>query len=146
MPFYFVNNYTSFYLKQKKERQKNLSKVLSSESLIQSFNIQVVLLNDKDLLHINRRFLHHNTLTDVITFPIEQAKQYLEAEIYISIDRVIENAKKYRVSFYNEFDRVCIHGVLHLCEINDRTKKEKQQMRAKETKYLKKRPYVSRET
>lgn len=85
-----------------------------------------------DYLHkINVEHLDHDTLTDIITFPYAE-HPYIESDIFISIDRVRENARKFEVSFQKEFLRVVIHGVLHLCGYGDKTPVDAAEMRKKE--------------
>lgn len=107
--------------------------------------INYIFCNDKYLLAINKSFLNHNTLTDIITFPIEamennsaiKAKtKQINGEIYISIERVKENAKVYRIPLQNELCRVLIHGVLHLCGYGDKSPAQAKKMRVKEDYYL----------
>jgi rRNA maturation RNase YbeY len=93
-------------------------------------------INDKELLSINQEFLKHNTLTDIITFDYCEGKQ-INGEIYISIERVKENALRFNVSFQKEIQRVIIHGVLHLCGLKDKSKAEKEKIRKKEDACLK---------
>jgi len=94
--------------------------------------INYVFCTDAYLLSLNQGFLKHNTLTDIITFDNSEEPSVLEGEIYISIERVIENAEKYFVSFENELHRVMIHGVLHLLGYKDKKPSEKTLMRKKE--------------
>lgn len=96
--------------------------------------INFVFCSDEYLLDINRRFLNHDYLTDVISFPFNENP--IEGDIVISIDRVKENAKKFDVSFDNELHRVMIHGVLHFCGYKDKTKAEQKEMRQKEDNAL----------
>ncbi len=92
--------------------------------------------NDEFLLQINRDFLHHDYFTDIITFPFSSDPHIISAEIFISIDRVLENSQKMKASFPEEFARVLIHGVLHLLGYDDHTDEEKKEMRSKEDYYL----------
>ena len=85
---------------------------------------------------IRDRFLNHDTLTDIISFDYCLGKQ-VNGEIYISIERVTDNAKLYQVSFENELSRVIIHGVLHFLGYSDKTPEEKKGMRLKENTCLK---------
>ncbi len=98
-------------------------------------DLNYVFCSDKYLLEININHLNHNTLTDIITFDYSLGKQ-INTEIYISIDRVKENAESFNTSFDGELHRVIIHGILHLCGYKDKTKKEKATMRNKEDYYL----------
>ncbi len=86
-------------------------------------------------MEINKHFLNLNYYTDIITFDLSDP-DYIFAEIYISIDRVKDNAKIFNTSFKSELHRVIFHGVLHLCGYKDKSKPEKEKMRAKEDFYL----------
>jgi probable rRNA maturation factor len=100
-------------------------------------NIQYIFCSDKYLLGINKQFLQHDYYTDIITFDLSIDKQ-INAEIYISVDRVKENAAEFGVPYQQEMLRVIIHGALHLCGYSDKTKREITFMRAKESEYLRK--------
>lgn len=93
--------------------------------------INYIFCDDAYLLNINRQFLNHDTLTDIISFDNSLGKQ-VNGEIYISEERVRENAKEFEQSFTDELHRVMIHGVLHYCGYKDKTKGEKDVMRAQE--------------
>ena len=99
-------------------------------------NIIIHWVNDDELLEMNKRFLNHNYYTDIITFDYSRGKK-ISGELYISKDRVIENAKKEIIPFDLERDRVIAHGVLHLLGFNDNTEKEQNEMRRKEDQFLK---------
>lgn len=94
--------------------------------------INYVFCSDSYLLTLNLGFLKHNTLTDIITFDNSEKTSVLEGEIYISVERVEENAKKYNVPFEDELNRVMIHGILHLLGYKDKKPTEKAIMRKKE--------------
>ena len=98
-------------------------------------SINYIFCSDKRLLEINRQFLKHDYYTDIITFDLSETDS-TQAEIYISIDRVKDNAKLLDVSFKSELHRVILHGALHLCGYGDKTKAEKFEMREKEEFYL----------
>jgi rRNA maturation RNase YbeY len=95
-----------------------------------------IFCNDSYLNNINKEFLNHDTLTDIISFDYCLGKQ-VNGEIYISIERVTDNAKLYQVSFENELSRVIIHGVLHFLGYSDKTPEDKKGMRLKENTCLK---------
>ncbi|MEM1120370.1 MAG: rRNA maturation RNase YbeY [Bacteroidota bacterium] len=102
---------------------------------------QLVALNfifcDDEYLHkINVKYLDHDTLTDIITFPYSNDEQLIEGDIYISVQRVRANAQQFNVLFLQELHRVIIHGVLHLCGFGDKTDDEKKIMRSKEDFYI----------
>lgn len=98
-------------------------------------SINYIFVSDNALLEINKQFLNHDFYTDIITFDLSEAEDII-AEIYISIDRVRDNAKALRTSFKSEIHRVIFHGALHLCGFGDKTKGEKAEMREKEDFYL----------
>ncbi|HET9056067.1 MAG TPA: rRNA maturation RNase YbeY [Chitinophagaceae bacterium] len=99
--------------------------------------VNYVFCNDKYLLNINRTHLKHNFFTDIITFPLSEGGQPIVADIFISTDRVFDNHISFKASFQDELRRVIFHGALHLCGHNDKTVKQKEEMRAAENKYLK---------
>lgn len=135
MPFTFQNNKADFKLKQPLKLKAWLSKIILSEKKKEG-KISYVFVSDEDLLKINREFLKHDTYTDIITFDYAEEKQ-LHAEIFISIDRVRENAEKLKIEFDSELRRVMVHGVLHLCGYKDKKKADKELMRKKESAALK---------
>ena len=94
--------------------------------------INYIFCSDGYLLQLNQGFLNHKTLTDIITFDNSEGKNGLEGEIYISIERVQENAIKFNTEFEDELHRVMIHGVLHLIGYKDKKPSEKALMRKKE--------------
>ncbi len=98
--------------------------------------INYVFCSDSYLLKINIEYLDHDTFTDIITFPYSESS--LESDIFISIDRVKENANTFKVSFEHELHRVMIHGVLHLLGYGDKTPEEQTAMRAKENFWIEK--------
>ena len=100
-------------------------------------NLDLIFCSDAYLLQINQDFLGHGDLTDIITFDLSDEKES-SAEIYISIDRVRENAKTFGVSVENELHRVIFHGVLHLCGYKDKKPGDIKVIRLKENEYLQK--------
>jgi rRNA maturation RNase YbeY len=99
--------------------------------------INYIFCSDNQIIKINRTFLNHNYYTDVISFNLARQQGEIEAEIYISIDRVRENARKERVSYKEELHRVIFHGVLHLCGYKDKKREEIVKMRKAENMHLK---------
>jgi probable rRNA maturation factor len=101
-------------------------------------SLSFIFCSDNYLLEINKHFLKHDYYTDIISFDLSEPKSALiSGEIYISVDRVKENAKDMRISFEEEMKRVLFHGTLHLCGYRDKRKADVQQMRVKEDEYLK---------
>jgi probable rRNA maturation factor len=98
--------------------------------------LSYVFCSDAYLLHINKEWLRHDNYTDIITFGLSDPGQPINAEIYISIDRVRENAGQFDSSFKKELHRVIFHGALHLCGYTDKSQKTAQIMRKMEDKYL----------
>ncbi len=98
--------------------------------------LNYIFCSDEHLRNINIQFLKHKTYTDIITFDNSEDRNKIEGDIYISIQRVEENAIKFKTSFEDELHRVIIHGVLHLLGYSDKTSIEKAAMRKKEDLYL----------
>ena len=99
--------------------------------------IQYIFCSDAYLLNINKKFLNHDYFTDIVTFDYDE-KNIISGDIYISIDRIKENADLYNVEFSNELLRVIIHGILHLIGYNDKSDSEQKIMTEKENYYLSK--------
>lgn len=97
--------------------------------------INYIFCTDRAILEINRSYLAHDYYTDIITFDLSDSTA-INAEVYISVDRVRENAHDIGVSFKSELHRVIFHGVLHLCGLNDKTEAERIRMRAAEDQLL----------
>jgi probable rRNA maturation factor len=103
--------------------------------------LSIIFCSDEYLLGINRQFLNHDYYTDIITFPLTSTPQLLDAEIYISIDRVKENSLRFSkatkaLAFHQELHRVIFHGVLHLLGYADKSPAQQKAMRAAEDKWL----------
>lgn len=130
--FYFLKKVPSLKNRtQLKLFLKKLSKLYKKE--IDSLNF--IFCSDEYLLEINRNHLQHDFYTDIITFDLSESK-LIRGEIYISTDRVKDNAKTFQTSFKEEIHRVIFHGVLHLCGFKDKSKKEAESMRSEEQKAL----------
>ena len=97
--------------------------------------INFILTYDEKLLNLNKEFLSRDYFTDIITFDYSERGK-LKSDIFISVDRVIENAEKYQVSAHKELLRVFAHGVLHMLGYRDKSKDEKKEMRTRENYYL----------
>jgi rRNA maturation RNase YbeY len=98
--------------------------------------LNIIFCDDEYLLALNRRYLDHDFYTDILSFPLSEANQPLDAEIYISVERVRENAQESGCRFTEELHRVIFHGVLHFCGYKDKTKKDINTMRLMENKCL----------
>jgi rRNA maturation RNase YbeY len=134
MPIAFRPEKISFSLKRKNGLENWITSVIRKEKK-RSGEIHYIFCSDAFLLKLNKQFLHHDTLTDIITFDYSEGKT-IAGEIYISIPRVKENARNYRTPFETELHRVMIHGILHLCGYKDKTAKAKTEMRKAEDRCL----------
>ena len=135
MAISFNNQNINFTLKNKTALKAWISDVAKKEKK-KTGTIHYIFTNDDDLLKMNQQFLDHNTYTDIITFDYTEDNT-INGDIFISIDRVKENANKFDTSFENELHRVIIHGVLHLCGYKDKSKADAELMRKKENSSLK---------
>jgi len=124
------NSETSFTLKNQNKLVKWIGDVVSSEGF-QVGEINYIFCDDSYLNKINQEFLNHDTFTDIISFDYTLGKE-VGGDIFISIERVLENAEKFNEVFENELHRVMIHGILHFIGYKDKTKKDKTLMRTKE--------------
>lgn len=127
----FFSEDISFTL-SKPRRTSNWIKLIAKKEKREVLDVSYIFCSDSFLLQLNQQYLNHNTLTDIITFDYSEGAKQLEGEIYISIDRVKENAEKFKVPFQDELDRVMIHGVLHLIGYKDKKPADKALMRKKE--------------
>jgi rRNA maturation RNase YbeY len=124
-----------FTLKDKQVLRNWVALVASNEGFSIA-PINYVFCSDGHLLEMNKQFLNHNYFTDIITFDYTEGKR-LSGDIFISIDRVADNAKTYKSTFECELHRVMIHGVLHLMGYKDKTPADEKKMRQKENAALK---------
>jgi probable rRNA maturation factor len=125
---------TDYKLKNKLKVKNWVKNILEAEGKVAG-DITYVFCNDEYLGEMNEKYLKHNTLTDIITFDYSE-KGILSGDIFISIERVKENAGSFNTTFSAELGRVMAHGVLHLSGYKDKTTEEKQMMRSKEDTYL----------
>lgn len=112
-----------------------LSKVIISENKKEG-DINYIFCDDEYLLQINQQYLDHDTLTDIISFDYSVGNE-LHGDIFISVERVRENAQDFSVTFDEELLRVLVHGVLHYCGYKDKTETDEQIMRSKENEKIK---------
>ena len=131
---HFFNEDIAFRLKGIKEKRAWLIRCIESEGKITG-EINFIFCSDDYLHQMNKEYLNHDTLTDVITFDYTEGDM-LSGDIFISIQRVKENAKLFSLSFPDELNRVMAHGILHLCGYKDKTVKAEKQMRNKEDEKL----------
>ena len=128
-------NTSKFKVKDLRKKKIWLNSISKNEGKeIGSLNFLFV--DDKEMLKYNKKYLHHESYTDIITFD-NSLNNKIAGDIVISLERVNENAKYYRVSYNYELERVMAHGLLHLLGYNDKNKEEKKIIRKKENYYLK---------
>jgi len=130
----FFSEYKKFSLKNRVILKLFIESIFKKEKRPLS-SINYIFCSDKRLLEINRQFLKHDYYTDIITFDLSDTNA-IHAEVYISIERVKENATTLKASFKSELHRVIFHGALHLCGYKDKSDTEKKKMRQKEDVYL----------
>jgi len=121
-------------LNNKKKLRSYIESIFAKEKT-SFFRLDYIFCSDEHLLAINRNFLKHDFYTDIITFNLSENKN-IAGEVYISVDRVKENAKTLNLPFEEETLRVIFHGVLHLCGYKDKKKADIKQMREKENHYI----------
>ena len=131
--FNYLNQ--SFSLRDRKKIKVYLRKKLNEEGK-KIERISYVFCDDAYLLEVNKQYLNHDTLTDIITFELSAHGDALVSDIYISVERVKENARLFRVKFTDELLRVIFHGALHLAGYKDKRKADKSVMREKEDEWL----------
>ena len=98
--------------------------------------LNYVFCTDEELLEINRQYLNHDYYTDIVSFELSKKDEPAEGDIYISIDRIRDNALSLGEPLYKELHRVIFHGALHLCGYKDKTRSQSLEMRKKEEEYL----------
>jgi probable rRNA maturation factor len=131
----FHIQHKNFSLQNRTNLKIFLSELFQKES-IPLGSLSYIFCTDEFLLQLNKKYLKHNYYTDVISFDLTNKKGPLAGEIYISIDRVKDNAGLLKQTYYKELHRVIFHGALHLCGFNDKSVIEKLIMRKKEDKYI----------
>ncbi len=128
------NSETAFTLNNETKTSKWIQSIIESEGF-EVLEINYIFCDDIYLNKINVEFLNHDTFTDIISFDYSLGNQ-IGGDIYISVERVRENAENFNVTFENELHRVLIHGVLHYMGFKDKTEKDKKEMRNKEESCL----------
>ena len=132
---HFFNQDISFKLPKSRSTKNWINEVIHLEKK-QPGHLNYIFCSDERLLEINQKYLNHETFTDIITFDNSEEEGVIEGDIFISIERVKENALTLQTDFMEEVHRVIIHGILHLAGHTDKSKEEKAIMRKKEDAYL----------
>jgi len=136
----FFNADVSYVLRAKNDLRLWLAKVFMAEGRNLE-SLSIILCSDEYLYNLNKQFLKHLTYTDIITFDQSTSKSSISGELYISIDRIKDNAKNLNVNVLDEIHRVIVHGSLHLCGYGDKDPKSKAKMTSSENFYLAKRGF-----
>ena len=137
MPARFYEQNIISGLKNKRKLSAYLDKLVKRELKgIKKTDFTYIFCTDEALLEMNQQFLDHDTYTDIITFDLSGSDDAVEAEIYISAERVKDNAARFKADYTDELHRVIFHGALHLCGYKDKTKADKEEMRRQEDKCL----------
>jgi rRNA maturation RNase YbeY len=123
-----------YRLKSSKEVLKLIEKVIRKEKRIPG-DLNFIFTKDSEIIKMNKEFLKHNYFTDVIAF-VNNQREIISGEIYLSIDTIKRNAFNYKVSLREEVIKVMIHGTLHLCGYVDKRKEDKEMMNNVENKWL----------
>jgi rRNA maturation RNase YbeY len=131
MAIHFFSEEIKFQLPQKLKRKNWLKKIAEAEGF-QITELNYIFCSDEYLYQINVDYLSHHTYTDIITFDNSEDEKRIEGDIFISIDRVRENAKKHNVAEECELSRVISHGLFHLMGYKDKSKEQAEIMRSKE--------------
>jgi rRNA maturation RNase YbeY len=129
------NYENEFELSNEEQLSNWISNVIVSEDKKEG-EINYVFCDDEYLLGLNEQYLNHDTLTDIISFDYSVGKE-LHGDIFISTERVHENAADFNVSFEEELKRVMVHGVLHYCGYKDKSEEDEKLMRSKEDEKIK---------
>lgn len=137
----FFSEDIDFTLKEKQKVREWIGATIKAEGFKRVGELSFVLCSDAYLLEINKQYLNHDTFTDIVTFDSSEDEDVIAGDIFISVERTAENAKKFNVSERDELHRVIIHGVLHLCGYYDKKKEDKTLMTEKEDFYLAKREF-----
>jgi len=134
MAVFFHSEIQGFQFTKKAKLKSWLETVTTKENRVIDV-VNFIAVNDAQLQKINKKYLNHNYLTDVIAFNYKKGNN-INGDIYISIERIKENAGLFKVAFHVELLRVMVHGLLHLIGYNDKKEAEKKEMRIKEDQYL----------
>lgn len=131
----FFNEDIDFKFQHKNLLKKWLKKVAETEGFKMK-NLNYIFCSDEYLHKINVEYLEHDTYTDIITFDNSEEESDIEGDIFVSIERIKDNSQELKTVFEDEFKRVLVHGLLHLCGYGDHTDEEEIEMRNKEDFYI----------
>ncbi|MFT4733315.1 MAG: putative rRNA maturation factor [Arcticibacterium sp.] len=124
-----------FNLKGKRYNKNWLKSIAQKEGFLMG-DLNYIFMSDEALLKMNLQYLNHDTYTDIITFDNSDEENVIHGDVFISIDRVKENAERFKTAFETELRRVLVHGLLHLCGYKDKSVEEAKLMREMEDQSL----------
>ncbi|MFZ4262408.1 rRNA maturation RNase YbeY [Sphingobacterium sp. HJSM2_6] len=133
---HFFTEDVNYRVKNKQNLRTWIQGTIKSENFKRIGELNFIFCSDAYLLDINKQYLNHDTFTDIVTFDSSEEEAVISGDIFISVERIQENALKFNVSQEDELHRVIIHGVLHLCGYFDKKKEDKELMTLKENTYL----------
>jgi len=133
----FFTEDITYQIRRKRILRRGIEQVVSEKGY-QLGSVNIIFCSDRFLRRFNVKFLRHNYYTDVIAFNLSDQAKEITGDIFISLERVRENARKYRVTVAREIARVIIHGILHLTGMDDSTTELKRAMRCEEDKFISK--------
>jgi rRNA maturation RNase YbeY len=131
----FFNEDTTYILPQKQATRQWLTKQAKQEGYALG-ELNYIFCSDDYLLQVNRDHLDHDYYTDIITFDNSETEDKIDGDLFISVDRVADNASQLQIPTEQELRRVLAHGLLHLCGYGDKSEEEAKQMRTKEEEWL----------
>ena len=131
--FFYQTDGFSF---RNRNRVKEFLRSILRKEKTSATELRIIFCSDEQLLQINRQYLNHDYYTDIITFNLSGKSEPVNAELYISTDRIKDNAVQSGSSFSKELHRVIFHGILHLCGYNDKSSQQIKKMREREDYYL----------
>ncbi|HIY75628.1 MAG TPA: rRNA maturation RNase YbeY [Candidatus Sphingobacterium stercorigallinarum] len=138
---HFFSEDIDFTLQEKQKIRQWIGHTIVHQGYARVGELNFIFCSDAYLLNINQTYLKHDTYTDIVTFDSSESQDVIAGDVFISVERIRENAQEFGVSERDELHRVMIHGVLHLCGQGDKTEAEQKQMTEKENFYLSERSF-----
>jgi rRNA maturation RNase YbeY len=132
MPAKFYEQEVDAKLKDRRPLSRYLDNLVKGRRAVGRVALTYIFCSDEQLHGINVQFLQHDDYTDIITFDLSEKESEVIGEIYISVERVAENAAKFKTTYDRELHRVIFHGALHLCGLRDKKPSEQKEMRSAE--------------
>ncbi|MBN1198698.1 MAG: rRNA maturation RNase YbeY [Bacteroidales bacterium] len=131
----FFTEDITYQIKRKEILRRGIIKLITEKGF-QVGDINIIFCSDRFLKRMNKRYLNHDYYTDVVAFDLSEKTEIISGDIFISLDRIRENARIYHVSVIEETARIICHGILHLSGMTDSTEELKLEMKVEEDKFL----------